>query len=259
MLFQSGTAQLGTSTSDQVSAARNLLALQAWRHELKFKLVGTVPASCRTGVRCAEAQLLQTRVQTFLGVMERDWPAGANREALSKIVWGAGSGARRDEDADRIRIVLTSGAIGQAASSCPAEIQIADPEMPAMEDTDRAPWLNAAPGQPVAVSANARLRVIPRGPNMSSLILFSTPVTLLDGGTEAPVDRKVYGLDFAGQRLTVRMTEGADERTALEGATMSRNGDDRKVGDFVQTWTDPPAPSAGCTFRFERWVAGVTR
>jgi len=253
--FQPGTAQLrrDVQAGEKVAAVTDLLLHHVWRNEVKFKIVGFVPARCLPGLKCAEAQLLQGRVQALLGMVESNWTPGASREALSNIIWG-GVDARA-ADADQIRILLLPGNTSEPASSCPADIQVADPEMPPMEGSSGVGWVNASTRRPVAVTAKARMRVIPKNPGVELRMSFSEPVTRLDqGGTGGPPAHSLYDLDFAGQVLAVQPVE------APGGSVESRaNDDDRRVGDFVQTWTGTSSGSADCAFRFERWVPGSGR
>mgnify|MGYP001373256568 CR=1 FL=1 len=263
ILFQPGTAQLrrDAQASEKVSAATDLLLRHAWRNELKFKIVGFVPARCLPALKCAEAQLLQSRVQALLGMVESNWTPGASREALSNIVWGGTVGVdARADDVDQIRILLVPSDTSGLVSSCPAEIQVADPEMPPMEGTNGTGWVNASTRRPVAVTAKARMRAIPKNPGVALRMSFSEPITLLDqGATGGPLAQSLYDLDFAGQVLAVQPVEGLGERAAPSGSVESRASDDRKVGDFVQTWAGTPSGSANCTFRFERWILGSGR
>jgi hypothetical protein len=261
--FQPGMAQLrrDAQAAEKVAAVTDLLLRHAWRNEVKFKIVGFVPARCLAGLKCSEAQLLQSRVQALLGMVESDWTPGASREALSNIIWGGTVGVdARADDADQIRILLVPGNTSELATSCPAEIQVADPAMPPMEGASGTVWVNASTRRPVAVTTKARMRVIPKNPGVALRISFSEPVTHMDqSGTGGALAQSLYSLDFAGRVLAVQPVEAPGERVAPGGPVESRANDDRRVGDFVQTWTGTASGSADCSFRFERWIPGSDR
>jgi hypothetical protein len=261
--FQPGMAQLrrDAQAAEKVAAVTDLLLRHAWRNEVKFKIVGFVPVRCLAGLKCSEAQLLQSRVQALLGMVESDWTPGASREALSNIIWGGTVGVdARADDADQIRILLVPGNTSELATSCPAEIQVADPAMPPMEGASGTVWVNASTRRPVAVTAKARMRVIPKNPGIALRISFSEPVTHMDqSGTGGALAQNLYSLDFAGRVLVVQPFEAPGERVAPGSPVESRANDDRRVGDFVQTWTGAASGSADCSFRFERWIPGSDR
>lgn len=252
-LFEPGSDQLRSSStnSGQLVAARELLRLHTGRDGITFKIVGHLPPACSSNLKCVEARLLQLRVQKVLDAIESRWPGEAGRNSLSQVLWGSSARSMADKDAVQIILVKT---MDQSPPLCPAEVQIADPEMPTMQGTDGIAWLDASPKSSIAVTGRAKLRIASRNSNSRVRVLFSGPaieITDWEVG-HLMVGYRVYSLDFSGPFLAVQVTEITERQGIL-----NESNEDRTVGDSVQTWSIQPAQSpTDCVFRFERWRVG---
>jgi len=220
--FERGADRLkfDSRTSDQIVSVRDLFDHQGWRPELKFRIEAPLPDGCEASLGCAEAHLLQHRVQALLAAIEADGSAIAF--APGNLWWGGASRANAGDD-DVLRIFATRGLDPPRNPRCSADIEIADPELPGIDAGGALPWVLANPERAVAVSSNARMRFVKRDPAKRLQISLSDPHGLSDiGPAGAPEE---FGLVFSGDSLEIQIEDPSSA--------------DRATGS--------------CLFRFERW------
>lgn len=221
--FEHGTDRLksDSKTLDQVVLARDLLDHHGWRAELKFRIEGLLPAGCSESLDCAEAHLLQRRVQALLAAVEAD--GNAITLAPGNLSWG-GSTSPSASDDDVVRIFVAKGLDLPKNAQCAADVEIADPELPAIDGGGGMIWISANQEQAVAVSPKARLRFVKADPTKRLQISLSDPQGLSDttpGGAAGD-----FGLVFAGESLAIQIEDGSSADRAAQGR---------------------------CLFQFERW------
>jgi hypothetical protein len=220
--FERGADRLKSDsrTSDQIVSVRDLFGHHGWRPELQFRIEAALPGGCEESLRCAEAHLLQQRVQALLATIEADGSAIAF--APGNLWWGGATRANAT-DGDVLRIFVARGLDPPRNPRCSADIEIADPELPAIDAGGALPWVLANPEQPVAVSPIARMRFVKHDPAKRLQISLSDPQGLSDiGPAGAPEE---FGLVFSGDSLAIQI----DDPSSADRATGS------------------------CLFRFERW------
>jgi hypothetical protein len=220
--FERGTDRLKSDsrTSDQIVSVRDLFDHQGWRPELKFRIEAALPGGCEASLGCAEAHLLQHRVQALLAAIEAD--GSPNALAPSNLSWG-GTTRANATDGDVVRIFVARGLDPPRNPRCSADIEIADPELPGIDAGGALAWVLANPEQAVAVSPNARMRFVKRDPAKRLQISLSDQHGLSDIGPAGAAEE--FGLVFSGDSLAVQI----DDPTSADRAT------------------------GGCLFRFERW------
>ena len=221
--FERGADRLkfDSRTSDQIVSVRDLFDHQGWRPELKFRIEAPLPDGCEASLGCAEAHLLQHRVQALLAAIEADGSAIAF--APGNLWWGGASRANAGDD-DVLRIFVARGLDPPRNPRCSADIEIADPELPGIDAGGASPWVLANPAQAVAVSPNARMRFVKRDPAKRLQISLSDPQGLSDIGPAGASEE--FGLVFSGDSLAIQIEDPSSADRAAQG---------------------------GCLFRFERW------
>jgi hypothetical protein len=209
-----------STTLDQLASVRDLFDHQGWRAELKFRIEGFLPGGCEESLRCAEAHLLQRRVQALLAAIEAD--GGAIAFAPGNLSWGKATSPNASDD-DVLRIFVAKGLDLPKNPRCTADIEIADPELPAIDGAGAVLWVSANQEQAIAVSPKARLRFVKADPAKRLQISLSDPQGLSDTGTSGATEG--FGLVFSGDTLAIQIEDGSSA--------------DRTTGS--------------CLFRFERW------
>jgi hypothetical protein len=221
--FEHGADRLKSdaSTSDQVVSARDLFDHHGWRPELHFRIEGFLPGGCEASLSCAEAHLLQRRVQALLAAIEADGSAIAL--APGELSWGGPTGPNASDD-DVLRIFVAKGLDPPKNPKCAADIEIADPELPAIDGGGAVSWVSANLEQAVAVGPNARMRFVKRDPARRLQISLSDPDGLSNTGSSG--DPEEFGLVFSGDSLAIQIEDGSSAVQTTPGS---------------------------CLFRFERW------
>jgi hypothetical protein len=221
--FERGADRLksDTKTSDQVASARDLFDHHGWRPELKFRIEAALPTGCEESLKCAEAHLLQRRVQALLAAIEADGNTIAF--APDNLWWGGQAGANATDD-DVLRIFVAKGLDLPKNPQCTADIEIADPELPAIDGGGAVLWVSANPQQAIAVSPKAHLRFVKVDPAKRLQISLSDPHGLSDTAPSGASEE--FGLVFSGESLVIQIEDPSSADRATQG---------------------------GCLFRFERW------
>jgi hypothetical protein len=221
--FERGIDRLksDSKTLDQVVSARDLFDQQGWRAELKFRIEGFLPGSCEESLSCAQAHLLQRRVQALLAAIEAN--GSAIKFAPDVLSWGKAISPNASDD-DVLRIFIARGLDLPKSPQCAADVEIADPELPGIDGGRAVLWVSANREEAVAVSPKARVRFIKSDPGKKVQVSLSDPQGLSDAGSAGtPED---FGLVFSGDSLAIQIEDGSSADHAAQGR---------------------------CLFRFERW------